>query len=83
MTNFSLNHICYYTYMEEKRKYCRDGRAPIPNDERISRTMSANKGKNTKPELLLRKALWQKGIKGYRLHWKKIPGKPDIAWASK
>lgn len=33
--------------------------------------------KNTKPELLARKALTEKGIL-YRLHVKKLPGKPDI-----
>lgn len=65
------------------KEYVRDGRAPIPKDEKTSRIMSAIKGKNTKPELLLRKALWNKGIRGYRLHWKKAPGKPDIAFPSK
>lgn len=45
--------------------------------------MSAIKGKDTKPELILRKALWKEGIKGYRLHWKKVPGKPDIAFPGK
>lgn len=66
--------------MLEKKIYIRDGRAPIPKDEKTSKTMSANKGKDTKPELLLRKALWNYGIKGYRLHWKKVPGRPDIAF---
>ena len=65
--------------MKEK-KYLRDGRAPLPKKESTSRVMSANKDKNTKPELLLRKGLWKNGIKGYRLHWKKAPGSPDIAF---
>ena len=65
------------------KSYLRDGRAPIPNKEAISRVMSANKGKNTKPELILRKALWSKGIRGYRLHPKNIPGKPDIAFTKR
>ena len=42
--------------------------------------MSSNKAKNTKPELRLRKALYAEGIRGYRLNWKKAPGKPDIAF---
>jgi DNA mismatch endonuclease, patch repair protein len=63
-----------------KKKYVRDGRAPIPEKESTSRVMSANKAKNTKPEILLRKALWHKGFKGYRLHPKHVPGKPDIAY---
>jgi len=39
--------------------------------------MSQIKGKNTKPELLVRKFLFSKGYR-YRLHDKKLPGKPDI-----
>lgn len=42
--------------------------------------MSRIRGKNTKPELHFRKALWHAGMKGYRLHYKKAPGKPDIAF---
>lgn len=42
--------------------------------------MRANKAKDTVPELLLRKALWNAGIKGYRLHMKLIPGRPDISF---
>ncbi len=45
--------------------------------------MRSNKSKDTKPELAIRKALWQAGIRGYRLHWKKAPGKPDIAFPGK
>ncbi len=30
--------------------------------------MSANRAKNSKPELLLRRALWHSGLRGYRLH---------------
>ncbi|MGW8170055.1 MAG: very short patch repair endonuclease [Sulfurovaceae bacterium] len=65
------------------KKYIRDGRAPIPKNENISKVMSANKAKNTKPEILFRKALWHAGIKGYRLNWKKVPGRPDIAFPGK
>lgn len=60
--------------------YIRDGRAPIPKSESVSRVMSANKGRDTGPELLLRRALHQAGVPGYRLHWKKAPGRPDIAY---
>lgn len=45
--------------------------------------MSANKAKNTKPEIAFRKALWHAGIKGYRLNWKKAPGRPDITFPGK
>jgi len=64
-------------------KYLRDGRAPIPLEERTSRVMSANKAKGTRPELALRRALWKEGIKGYRLNWKKAPGRPDIAFPAR
>jgi DNA mismatch endonuclease (patch repair protein) len=45
--------------------------------------MSANKGKNTSPEIALRKALREIGLMGYRLNWKKAPGRPDIAFPGK
>ncbi|GAA4326161.1 hypothetical protein GCM10023149_28810 [Mucilaginibacter gynuensis] len=63
--------------------YSRDGRAPVPAKVATSRVMSANKAKDTKPELLLRKALFQRGIRGYRLNWKNVPGRPDIAFPGK
>jgi DNA mismatch endonuclease (patch repair protein) len=66
-----------------KKTYIRDGRAPIPEKESTSRVMSANKAKNTKPELTLRKALYKNGLRGYRLHWKMAPGRPDIAYPGK
>jgi DNA mismatch endonuclease (patch repair protein) len=39
--------------------------------------MSRIKGKNTKPELLVRSFLFSRGFR-YRLHVKGLPGKPDI-----
>jgi len=42
-----------------------------------SYNMSQIKGKNTKPEMLVRKFLFSKGFR-YRIHDKKLPGKPDI-----
>lgn len=65
----------------EIREYKRDGRSPIPEKTSTSKVMSANKGKNTMPELALRSALWNNNIRGYRLHLKTIPGKPDIAYS--
>ena len=66
-----------------KKTYIRDNRSPIPLNENISRVMSSNKAKNTKPELKLRKSLCANGTKGYRLNWKKVPGSPDIAFPGK
>ena len=42
-----------------------------------SYNMSRIKGKNTKPEMLVRRFLHTNGYR-YRLHDKKLPGKPDI-----
>jgi DNA mismatch endonuclease (patch repair protein) len=42
-----------------------------------SYNMSRIKGKDTKPEMLVRKFLFSEGFR-YRLHDKKLPGKPDI-----
>ncbi|HJA28858.1 MAG TPA: very short patch repair endonuclease [Candidatus Olsenella pullicola] len=42
--------------------------------------MQANRSKNTKPELLVRAALREAGLTGYRLHWKKAPGRPDVCF---
>lgn len=60
--------------------YIRDGRAPIPKSVQTSKVMSANRGKDTKPELMLRKALWSVDVRGYRLHQKNIPGRPDLSF---
>lgn len=42
-----------------------------------SRMMSGIKSRNTKPEILVRKALFKHGFR-FRLHEKNLPGKPDI-----
>jgi len=42
-----------------------------------SRMMSGIRGKDTKPEIRIRKALFVMGYR-YRLHDKKLPGKPDL-----
>lgn len=56
---------------------------PETAQQRVSRLMKANKSKGTKPELMLRKALWTAGVKGYRLHLKDIPGRPDVSFPGK
>lgn len=48
--------------------------------EQRRRCMSHIKNKNTKPELLLRRALWKEGLR-YRLHYSHLPGKPDLVFA--
>lgn len=56
--------------------------APKASSPTVEKVMKANKGKDTKPELVVRKRLRQAGLTGYRLHWK-VPGHPDIAWPGK
>lgn len=51
----------------------------IVTPEKRSRMMSGIKSKNTKPELTVRKELFHRGFR-YRLHDKKLPGKPDIVF---
>ena len=66
-----------------KKAYIRDNRSPVPLNENVSRVMSRNKARNTKPELNLRRSLYADGVRGYRLNWKKAPGTPDIAFPGK
>ncbi len=49
----------------------------VHSPEIRSYNMSRIRNKDTKPELLVRKFLYSKGFR-YRLHDKKLPGKPDI-----
>ena len=46
--------------------------------EQRRKNMQAIRSKDTSIELLLRKALWDRGIR-YRKNYKKLIGKPDIA----
>ena len=51
-----------------------------PRDPRITyQIMSRVRSKDTKPELLVRKELWRRGYR-YRLHYRKLPGRPDIVF---
>lgn len=46
-------------------------------DARRSYNMSCIKGKDTKPEMIVRKYLWSRGFR-YRLNHPRLPGHPDI-----
>jgi len=46
-----------------------------------SRCMSRIRGHNTKPEVMLRKALWKRGLR-YRIHHG-LPGRPDIVFPAR
>lgn len=53
--------------------------ADIVSPEVRSRMMSGIRGKNTRPELFIRKIMHAEGFR-YRLHAKKLPGKPDLVF---
>lgn len=49
----------------------------IWNNKKRSEVMSLIRGKDTKPEVIIRKSLYKKGYR-YRINYKKLSGKPDI-----
>lgn len=54
--------------------------SPTPSSLGTTTSMKGNKGTDTKPELLARRLLREAGYPGYRLHWRKALGRPDIAY---
>ena len=66
-------------YEEEKIKVPRfNEQGGFYTTEKRSKLMGKIGGRDTKPELRLRKALWNKGVR-YRVHNTQLPGKPDIS----
>lgn len=49
------------------------------SSEQRSKNMRRIRSKDTKPEIKVRKLIFKMGYR-YRLHWKKLPGKPDIVF---
>lgn len=49
----------------------------IVNQETRSQMMSRIRGKDTKPEMLIRSGLFRRGFR-YRLHCSQLPGRPDL-----
>ena len=54
--------------------------ADVVSRETRSRMMAGIRGRDTKPELLVRRELHRRGHR-YRLHARKLPGRPDLALA--
>lgn len=48
-----------------------------------SENMKRIRGKNTGPELAVRQLIRELGFRGYRLHRKDLPGKPDVVFNTK
>ncbi|MBR8314249.1 DNA mismatch endonuclease Vsr [Burkholderia dolosa] len=55
-----------------------DSLTPAERSERMSRI----KGRNTKPELIVRSLIHRMGYR-YRLHGKGLPGRPDLVFAKR
>lgn len=51
----------------------------MSSDPTRSDMMSRIRGKDTRPEIVLRKALWNRGLR-YRLHVELTAGRPDLAF---
>ncbi|MGC1472266.1 MAG: very short patch repair endonuclease [Psychroserpens sp.] len=66
-------------YSEEKIKVPRfNEESGFYTTKKRSKMMSKIRGKNTKPEMLFRRALWAKGVR-YRVDSKSLPGRPDLS----
>ncbi len=63
--------------MARRRATCSD---PLTSDQRRL-NMSRIRGANTKPELMVRRGLHSQGLR-FRLHDHKLPGSPDLVFAS-
>ncbi|RQZ75946.1 DNA mismatch endonuclease Vsr [Burkholderia glumae] len=55
-----------------------DSLTPAERSERMSRI----KGSNTKPELIVRSLIHRMGYR-YRLHGKRLPGRPDLVFSKR
>ncbi|MGO7201824.1 very short patch repair endonuclease [Rhizobium ruizarguesonis] len=53
--------------------------ADIVTPEKRSLMMAGIRGKDTNPEILIRRALFARGWR-YRVHDKRLPGKPDLVF---
>lgn len=74
-----LYFINFMVYKEEKIQVPRFNEASgFYTTKKRSRIMSRISGKNTKPEMMFRKALWAEGVR-YRVNNKQLPGRPDIS----
>ncbi len=51
--------------------------------EKRSEIMKRVKSTNTSIEIKIRRELWRNGLRGWRVHPKDVPGKPDIIFRKK
>ena len=76
----SCVHDCMMDDPNPSRKALRPTFEDVPEARR--RTMRAILGKDTKPEMLLRRMLHRAGYR-FRLHCKALPGRPDLVFPSR
>lgn len=55
---------------------------PTPTSKAASAVMRANRGRDTKPELTIRRLLFAHGYR-FRVHLKTLPGNPDIVFTKR
>jgi DNA mismatch endonuclease, patch repair protein len=49
----------------------------------VSRSMRGNRKTDSQPEVRLRRALWARGLRGYRKNMRALPGTPDVVYTRK
>jgi DNA mismatch endonuclease (patch repair protein) len=59
-----------------------DQRRDVHSPEVRSHNMSRIRGRDTKPEMLVRRGLHQRGLR-YQLHRRDLPGSPDLVFPSR
>jgi DNA mismatch endonuclease Vsr len=75
-----IRNCCDTGAIRQHKTYLRDGRAPLPARQSTSRSMRANRGRATGPELRLREECRAQRISGGRYNWAGAPGRPDVAF---
>lgn len=55
-------------------------RPPPASSPAATAVMKANRPRDTSLELTVRRALWARGVRGYRIAPRGIPGRPDVTF---
>ena len=76
---YSLRLTGKLTRRERQFQVLRTQMADVVDQATRSKMMSGIRGKNTKPELIIRSGLHRRGFR-FRLHDKSLPGKPDLVF---
>jgi DNA mismatch endonuclease (patch repair protein) len=74
--------VFYVITRAEAMTYNRPSMADVLTREQRSANMAAIRGKDTKPEIVVRRLTHRLGYR-YVLHGRKLPGKPDLVFPSR